>query len=833
MVATARGHLNGHLNVIKYLVTKDADVNKANNNGYTPLMLAADNKVVATLLNNQKEGKNSGSQIFLSIALVIILPLFFSPYSKMRKGDAKKEIEDEITEIFQLLVSKLKYSDKSSLGDVVITARSDIKKIVLKLNNENLLSFIKEIFKSNQQNELKSPFVVEGSAIWYDTSKLPIEKNKDKQYVVATKVATNLKNYLDDIRNAIEGDEFKRLLNEEKMLKEQQIKQQQEEEEGEKLLNSIKREIAFLGAQLKEGENQLLQEEKKRDNLMLNGKEFRGSNIDGLEKKISKIEEKIKKAEKSLIATLKSQSNRITTPDKKKEKIQEVEKKEQELLKRAQIKDQQKFDASLQRYENYHREYKKAKDDPKKAGLFKKLMDKEDGRMKELAKRDSAAYTELLTRLQNEQAASRRTEEHRRLEERREEDQKEREERKKERDQKAPSKDGEDKENECSQEGSHRYYQVPQQVEKTLSLSDIESYRLLLLGLDQFNFKTVINNNSQVVASGPLNPLLNDEAKELASSTQRIIKSKQDQDHQSPDDKAQIIAREREERKIFHNLLDKVIKRVSLKSEFTENKANIRSLIYSFLCHCAGDQDSVARSYKKLEIKGEKVGTYTGSGHASGNSVKNLKALQNILKEFIPVKDSSKKKLFEDVTYSHLKDSLTRCYNIVNSSVISELSLSENLEVPKDDHSYIKDIFRDLFIQDDKENDFAKKLKDKFIEFVHGHIILGNISSTILSTKTEILDELKKQYKNDNFELLDQVIALSLDKENLKGEVADSLDVHSFDDFKEMMGDIYQNYKTKIQQKHINGQSCNPSTVLYQVRNATSAESSHEAGARL
>lgn len=252
-------------------------------------------------------------------------------------------------------------------------------------------------------------------------------------------------------------------------------------------------------------------------------------------------------------------------------------------------------------------------------------------------------------------------------------------------------------------------------------------------------------------------------------------------------------------------------------------------IIYSFLCHCAGDQDSVARSYKKLEIEGENVGTYTGSGHASGNSVKNLKALQKILKEFIPAKDSSEKKLFEDVTYSHLKDSLTKCYNIVNSPVILELSLSENLEVPKDAHSYIKDIFRDLFIQDDKENDFTKTLKGKFIEFVDGHIILGNISST----KKDILDELKEQYRNDNFELLDQVIASSLDKENLKGELADALKVHSFDDFKEMMGGIYKNYKTKIQQKHINGQSCNPSTVLYQVRDATSAEYSHEAGARL
>jgi len=212
-----------------------------------------------------------------------------------------------------------------------------------------------------------------------------------------------------------------------------------------------------------------------------------------------------------------------------------------------------------------------------------------------------------------------------------------------------------------------------------------------------------------------------------------------------------------------------------------------------------------------LEIEGENVGNYTGLGHASGNSVENLKDLENILNQFIPAEYYSEKKLFEDATYSDLKESLTKYYIARNSPIISELFRLENLEVPKDAHSYIKDIFRDLFMQDNKENDFTKTFKNTFIDFVQGHVILGNITDS--TSKEGILDNLKKQYAGGNFELLDKVIASSLDKENLAREEVGVLSVHSFDDFKEMMEAIYKNYETKIKQEHIKSQGRNPSTV--------------------
>ncbi len=100
---------------------------------------------------------------------------------------------------------------------------------------------------------MESPFVVEESAIWYDTSKLPIEINKDKQYVVAT----DLKNYLDYIRNAIEGDGFQRLLDEEKKIREDQIKQKEEEEREKRQVVEIESEITRLRRKLTEDENKL------------------------------------------------------------------------------------------------------------------------------------------------------------------------------------------------------------------------------------------------------------------------------------------------------------------------------------------------------------------------------------------------------------------------------------------------------------------------------------------------------------------------------------------------------------------------------------------------
>ena len=74
--------------------------------------------------------------------------------------------------------------------------------------------------------------------------------------------------------------------------------------------------------------------------------------------------------------------------------------------------------------------------------------------------------------------------------------------------------------------------------------------------------------------------------------------------------------------------------------------------------------------------------------------------------------------------------------------IISELWRSETIEVLKDAYSYIKDIFKELFMQDAKENQFTQELKGKFIDFVHGHAILENIKD--LSSKEGIIGNLKK-----------------------------------------------------------------------------------------
>ena len=127
-----------------------------------------------------------------------------------------------------------------------------------------------------------------------------------------------------------------------------------------------------------------------------------------------------------------------------------------------------------------------------------------------------------------------------------------------------------------------------------------------------------------------------------------------------------------------------------------EMMQNLRSLIYTFLCYCVGDQGSVARSYQKLEIKGGNVGDYTGLGHASGNGVKNLQALQDILKQFIPAEDDYEK-LFEEVTVNDLKEALSNSYQTTFVEPPRKLVISETIEVPKDAYYSKRHIQRAIY----------------------------------------------------------------------------------------------------------------------------------------
>ncbi len=336
-----------------------------------------------------------------------------------------------------------------------------------------------------------------------------------------------------------------------------------------------------------------------------------------------------------------------------------------------------------------------------------------------------------------------------------------------------------------------------------LLLSDIEFYKDLLCGVYVLDHKILVQSDlssSQGAAQGSSNPLLGPDAKNLTSKTRAIIECKDSQDNKSQADKD----KERKERKEYHQLFDQVIKQVVNNSKSAGisygSNANIRSLIYTYLCHCAGDIKSVAESYNKLEVERQDIGALTGLGHASGNSLKNLKALQDILKQFIPAEDDpDKRRLFEGVTVDDLKDALSNCFAVSQSPVMSQLSQATRFEVEKDEFGYIKDIFEELFISNTKENKFKKELKEEFIDFIHGHAVLKNIKYLI--SKEDILDNLKKQYEDGNFELLDRVIASSLD-DNSNKELANSIKVDSFDIFKERMEGIYRKNIEKIRIEH-------------------------------
>ena len=146
-------------------------------------------------------------------------------------------------------------------------------------------------------------------------------------------------------------------------------------------------------------------------------------------------------------------------------------------------------------------------------------------------------------------------------------------------------------------------------------------------------------------------------------------------------------------------------------------------------------------------------------------------------------------------------------------------------------HIIVKDIFKELFMQDDKENKFTYELKENFIDFVHRHALLNNIED--LSFKEEIIGNLKKQYENNNFELLllDKVIDSSLDKQNVGSEVAGALGTESFDDFKEMMVKTYSTYEEKIKAELSKKQGQIPPKVLAPLDVTSLGD--REAGARL
>ncbi len=95
--------------------------------------------------------------------------------------------------------------------------------------------------------------------------------------------------------------------------------------------------------------------------------------------------------------------------------------------------------------------------------------------------------------------------------------------------------------------------------------------------------------------------------------------------------------------------MEQAIQNVQYNSQQLPQQAEyktIKSLIYAFLCHCTGDEESVKEAYIKIENEGQKTGSYTGLGHASGNTIENLKSLQDLLQHFIASKSDNRNKNF-------------------------------------------------------------------------------------------------------------------------------------------------------------------------------------------
>ena len=801
----------GHIKFAELLIERGANINATNKKRQTPLLIAA--------LEGNKEF------VKFLIEKDAILP---------SKSGIKKNIVDALKSAKQARDEKTKKLQQERI-------ESTANNIVNTFNQKF------EILNSQQytgQDRSKDTFIFDARnqaiRIRIDCAKIKdliisiFEDQKAKKFFKTTPnpdssltIGLNAANLIDDasckeclelIYQLIVEKKLDSKLEEERNRIQKEKEQQEEETTKKEAVGTIEKEITNLESRLREEKEKLANEELKRDLVIESNRDFKKSDqIVRLQKAIDEKEEEMQKKLQELINLLKAQIEKGESDDKNKEKNEKIKATEKKLFTRFN----DNIDELLTKLSNQKKkleEVKIPKDDKKKDQLEKIIKDLSN-RVKtnlEESNRPISSCTEW----QNKVAGLRRMMVHLmteiKISETKEAQQKEEESKQK----------GEEPESEfvgnmpansCLLE-TCQDDPVPQEAEQELRLSDIDCYRDTLYGVNQFNYRqlvTINSSDSQVAAAGAINPLLDIRSSSVVHNTRKVIEAKQVQE--LTEDK-KIRAQEREERKNFHKLFDQVINQVRLNSDLDGieshgNDANLRSLIYTFLCYCAGDQNSVARSYQKLEIKGGNVGDYTGLGHASGNSVKNLQALQDILKQFIPAEDNSEKKLFENVTLKDLNEALRNSYQ--NAYVVppkKELVISEITEVPKDAHSYIKDIFKELFIQDAEENKFTHELKENFIDFVHRHAILKDIKD-LISTE-DIIGKIKEQYENDNFELLDKVIDSSLDKQNVESEVAGALETKSFDDFKEMMVKTYSKYEKTIKAELSKKQGQIPPNVL-------------------
>ena len=785
----------GLLNVIECLVKKGADVNKADKDGDTPLMLAADkgykkivelllekganldqsnvdkslaiakkndNEVIATLLqnyieksNNQEEGKNSGSYIFPGIALIMILRShIFSTIALAIILPLLHPASRIISEAYRKIstrhnIREIANISKEEAENNLKKSKEKVMTDIIRLLNKISTSFMFEL--NEKDNILSLKLTPDDEKQKYLITKIINSNNKNRFFIVSKTIKISL-NEPDNCPYERDIDIYR-------------IKK-----DFTAALDSIKKSIEARELADKKGK-ELKEQISEAKHLLQN-------TLDNIAKKEHRLQtfiehknpEGASKIKESLCAL-------VEGAIKYHETLKTLDTNDNDKNNNAQIADLEK------KLNDYKVSQVAAVGQDNSGEVAGQAVPAASTSQEVEDQSESAASTSQGVEDQSESAAS-------------------------------TSQEVVDQTKPTEEIQSIHTPTLPisfpsaRTIEQKLTLSDLNKFRDLLYGISQGTFIMI---ESAQEKPNSANPLTSEEAKEIAETTSSVFKESKQKAAATQDNK-----KLNQEKENFHALLEQAIQNVQSNSEQPPQQAEyktIKSLIYAFLCHCAGDEESVKEAYIKIENEGKQTGSYTGLGHASGNTIENLKSLQDLLQHFIASESDIETRIFQAANYNDLIEFL-QSHHLLKKDINPEQPQIKRIiyDIPKNPQEYVIDLAKEIIInpaikaQDAK---FASKIKKEIEEFITGNkLLLNHVESNkkngqplIMTADNDVESFLREDIKKD-FKDLKRIIEISLNNEEQEKDIAKSFNTTTFSYFMNKLKYIYTQEEHKIKTEH-------------------------------
>ena len=345
-------------------------------------------------------------------------------------------------------------------------------------------------------------------------------------------------------------------------------------------------------------------------------------------------------------------------------------------------------------------------------------------------------------------------------------------------------------------------------MEQELTLSDLNKFRDLSCGISQVTFVSIKPAQEKPNSA---NPLISKEAKKIAVTTSSVFNKSKQKAAATQDNK-----KLNQEKENFHALLEQAIQNVQSNSEQVPQQAEyktIKSLIYAFLCHCAGYKESVKEAYIKIDNEGKQTGSYTGLEHASGNTIENLRSLQDLLQHFIASESDIETRIFQAANYNDLIEFLQSHY-LLKKDINPEQPQIKRIiyDIPKNPQEYVIDLAKEIIINPEikaQDAEFASKIKKEIEEFITGNkLLLNHVESNkengqplIMTADNDVESFLREDIKKD-FKDLKRIIEISLNNEEQEKDIAKSFNTTTFSYFMNKLKYIYTQEEHKIKTEH-------------------------------